>query len=176
MQNVYAQYYQALQGAEANSLSFDDNGQPLNQVSYEWMLNNPDKFESTFGQQSQSSQKAIGLVDDLLSKNTEGITGRIRLASSFESKAAGALLDQLVAELQLEEARRMKGQGAMSDAERKILSDAVGALNLTKSGRSRLSDDQFRAELMRIKEGLGGVSNTQDYSALNTQLTRQFGG
>lgn len=70
----------------------------------------------------------------------------------------------------------MKGQGAMSDAERKILSDAVGALNLTKSGRSRLSDDQFRAELMRIKEGLGGVSNTQDYSALNTQLTRQFGG
>ena len=176
MQNVYAQYYQALQNAEANSLSFDDNGQPLNQVSYEWMLNNPDKFESTFGQQSQSSQKAIGLVDDLLSKNTEGITGRIRLASSFESKAAGALLDQLVAELQLEEARRMKGQGAMSDAERKILSDAVGALNLTKSGRSRLSDDQFRAELMRIKEGLGGVSNTQDYSALNTQLTRQFGG
>ena len=176
MQNVYAQYYQALQNAEANSLSFDDNGQPLNQASYEWMLNNPDKFGSTFGQQSQSSQKAIGLVDDLLSKNTRGITGRVRMAVSDEARAAQGLLDQLVAELQLEEARRMKGQGAMSDAERDILRNAIGALNLTKSGRSRLSDDQFRAELMRIKEGLGGLSSNQDYSQINTQLVNQFGG
>jgi hypothetical protein len=176
MQNVYAQYYQALQNAEANSLSFDDNGQPLNQASYEWMLNNPDKFGSTFGQQSQSSQKAIGLVDDLLKKVTRGITGRVRMAVSDEARAAQGLLDQLVAELQLEEARRMKGQGAMSDAERDILRNAIGALNLTKSGRSRLSDDQFRAELMRIKEGLGGLSSNQDYSQINTQLVNQFGG
>ena len=179
MQNVYSQYYQALQSAEANSLSeqFMTTGQPATEADFLYMSEmDDDAYSRMFGEQNQGNQQSVGLINDLLNKDTKGITGRIRMAVSDEARAAQGLLNQLSAKLQIEEAKRMKGQGAMSDAERDILRNAIAALNLTKKGRSKLSDDQFRAELMRLKQSLGGVSNTQDYSALNTQLTRQFGG
>jgi len=179
MQGIYSQYYQALQSAEANSLSeqFMTTGQPATEADFLYMSEmDDDAYSRMFGEQNQGNQQSVGLIDDLLNKDTRGITGRVRMAVSDEARAAQGLLNQLSAKLQIEEAQRMKGQGAMSDAERDILRNAIAALNLTKKGRSKLSDDQFRAELMRLKQSLGGVSNTQDYSALNTQLTRQFGG
>jgi hypothetical protein len=45
----------------------------------------------------------------------------------------------------------MKGQGAMSDAERKILSDAALALNPDNRGTYRVSDEQLRQTLEQAK-------------------------
>lgn len=69
--------------------------------------------------------------------------------------------NSLKSQLALEGVKYLKGQGAVSDAERALLASAVTKLNLSQS------EDEFKTTLQSIIDKLnGGVSN--DSSVLNT--------
>jgi hypothetical protein len=162
MQNVYAQYYQALQNAEANSLSFDDNGQPLNQASYEWMLKNPDEYKAAFNSTDRTSAtKVKSIIEQLAKAPTKDITGRLRLQWSDDARSAAGLVKQLSSELQIEEAKRLKGQGSMSDAERAILANSISAMNPDKNGLPQVSDTRFKDILDELYAQFGGSGSAK---------------
>ena len=155
MQGVYADYYKALDSAEANSLSFDDQGQPLNQVSYEWMLNNPDKFGSAFESGNVAEkQNLIGLVDQALTTNlgpVSGIGGAFGITTKFgEGLNTKALIDQIKGSLTLEAREKLKGQGQISDAETQMLANSVSKLQYG------MTEDALKRELGEIKNVLEG--------------------
>lgn len=114
---------------------------------------------------TESAKKSAGLAKRLLESDTGGITGNVRFALSGKSRQAEGVLKQLLAELQLEESKRMKGQGTMTDSERDLLANSIAAFNLDKNGRSRLNDKDFKAEISRLYAGLTG----QEYSAEQQQ-------
>lgn len=158
MQNIYQQYYDKMAASEAAGLSFDDNGQPLNQASYEWMLTNPDEYKAAFNSSDgQSANKVRGIIEQLSGANTKGITGLMRLSLSDDARSAAGLVKQLSSELQIEEAKRMKGQGAMSDAERAILANSISAMNPDKNGLPQVSDTRFKEILNELYIQFGGT-------------------
>ena len=155
MQGVYKDYYTALQNAEANSLSFDDQGQPLNQVSYEWMLNNPDKFGSAFESGNVAEkQNLIGLVDQALTTNLGPLTGPLGafgITTKFgEGLNTKALIDQIKGSLTLEAREKLKGQGQISDAETQMLANSVSKLQYG------MTEAALKKELGEIKNILEG--------------------
>ena len=157
MQNVYAQYYQALQNAEANSLSFDDNGQPLNQASYEWMLNNPDEYKAAFDSKTGAEkQNLISLVDTALSTDLgsiSGLWGRSGLGRiSGEGLETQALIDQIQAGLNVDAREKLRGQGTITEGEQTMLANSVAKL------RYGMSEAALKKELREIKNILEGKS------------------
>ncbi len=133
---------------------FMAGGKPTNQAEYEFFIKNNKDIQSAYGNaDGSSSNKVNGIIDQLSGMNTEGITGLMRFGLSDESRNSEGLLKQLSSELQLEEAKRLKGQGAMSDAERAILANAVASFNLDEKGRPRVSDDRFKDILQELKTG-----------------------
>lgn len=155
MQGVYADYYKALKNAEANSLSFDDQGQPLNQVSYEWMLNNPDKFESAFESGNVAEkQNLIGLVDTALSTDLgsiSGLWGRSGLGRiSGKGLETQALIDQIQAGLNVDAREKLRGQGTITEGEQTMLANSVAKL------RYGMSEAALKKELREIKNVLEG--------------------
>lgn len=159
---VYADYYKALKNAvlkkvcrEANSLSFDDQGQPLNQVSYEWMLNNPDKFGSAFESGNVAEkQNLIGLVNQALTTNlgpVSGIGGAFGITTKFgEGLNTKALIDQIKGSLTLEAREKLKGQGQISDDETQMLANSVSKLQYG------MTEAALKKELREIKNVLEG--------------------
>lgn len=179
--NIQQQIEEMSQGSGL-SQQFLSTGVPEegNERDFIYRLENPDKVttmqEMLGGNEKTASDiKSLGIVNELVGLNTKGITGGMRNAWSGESRKAEGLLKQLMSELQLEEAKRMKGQGTMTDAEREILRDSIGAFNLDEAGRSRLFDKDFRNELFALKEKLGGI-RTQNPLSTNQNLVTQFGG
>lgn len=176
-------YQASLQAAQSqdSALSFDEQGNPENQATYEWMLNNPKEYEAMLsgadgGSESRSAEKVRGILGELSGMDTSGITGRMRYGFSDEARRAEGLLKQLSSELQLEEAARLKGQGSMSDAERAILANSIAAFNLDEKGRSKLSDDDFRYELEKLKQRFGVSDQGGDIQSVNQSLASQYGG
>ncbi len=137
---------------------FMATGQPTNQAEYEYYIKNKDAMTNLYGGdgKTDSKTKAIGIIDQLLGTGTGGITGKMRFGFTDESRSAEGLLKQLSSELQLEEAKRLKGQGSMSDAERAILANSIAAFNLDKNGRPNVSDERFRQILEEMRAGFSG--------------------
>lgn len=159
---------------------FMTTGVPSNQKEYEFLIKNGDTFKSLYPELFGDSGASNGgrvqqIIGNLSGMDTSGITGRMRYAFSDQSREAEGLLKQLSSELQLEEAKRLKGQGSMSDAERAILANAIAAFNLDEKGRSRLSDDAFRRELGKLAQQYG-VSTQSGIGNVNQSLVKQFGG
>jgi len=155
LQGVYADYYKALESAEANSLSFDDNGNPLNQASYEWMLNNPDKFGSAFDTGSGAEkQNLIGLVDTAIGSNLGAVSGPLAAFGISTKWGEGlntkALIDQIKGSLTLEAREKLKGQGQISDAETQMLANSVSKLQYG------MTEAALKKELGEIKNVLEG--------------------
>lgn len=149
----------AMKQAQSFTPEFMATGQPTNQAEYEYFIKNKDAMESLYGGgDNTSSKKVSDIVGQLLKMNTQGITGKMRIGFSDESRAAEGLLKQLSSELQIEEARRLKGQGTMSDAERSILANSIAAFNLDKNGKPNVSDERFRQILSDLQANTG-VSN-----------------
>lgn len=139
---------------------FMSTGVPTNQAEYEFLVKNKKNMDSLYGAaDNKSSGKVNSIADKLLGMNTRGITGRMRLGFSDESRNAKGLLNQLSSELQLEEAKRLKGQGSMSDAERAILANAVASFNFDKEGNPQVSDERFQEILQELKTGMVGNTN-----------------
>lgn len=112
-------------------------------------------IQSVTPPQESEERRTIGDLLENLSANpdaTKGITGKVRFGYSDESRKAEGQLKQLVGILQLENIEKLKGQGTITDAERQILKDSLANFNLDKNGRSRLSNEDFQAEIERLKE------------------------
>lgn len=147
------------------SQSYLQTGVPSTMADYIFRQSEPEKakkFEEMIkgvsGTEQESKNKVVGLANKLISSDLKGISGPVRLALRSIDRTNEGILKQLSAELQLEEAKRLKGQGTLTDAERAILRDAVGAFNLTESGRSRLSEKALKTELKNLVNRFGGQS------------------
>jgi len=161
LQGVYQQYYDKLASAESG-LSFDDNGQPLNQASYEWMLTNPDEYKAAFNStDNTSANKVRNIIEQLAGANTKGVTGLVRLGLSDDARSAAGLVKQLSSELQIEEAKRLKGQGSMSDSERAILANSISAMNPDSNGLPQVSDTRFKEILDQLYTQFGGSGSVK---------------
>lgn len=158
MQNVYAQYYQALEKAQASSLSpeFMQTGIPQNENDYRFYIENQDKVDNlTGGGQSSLAQQAFLIADELLGMDTNKISGfgnKINtLISGTSSQLPKNKYDQLKALLSLDNIQLLKGTGQISDKEQEILSNAATSL-----GRN-LPDDDFRKVLTKLRDDLAGL-------------------
>lgn len=101
----------------------------------------------------------INTIDELLSnKKLSHISGIIDqgLGGLFgKSATAKSQYNQLTGALQLAKAGQIKGQGQISDYERKVLRDASTALN------RGLSDAEFRKQLVKIRGVMANASGLE---------------
>jgi hypothetical protein len=114
------------------------------------------------GQGNGNKGKALTMVQNLLGKDTKGITGAVQTGSvPVLSTLTGAVnaqtdFDGLKALLALAERGQLKGSGAVSDFESRMLEKAaLAGIN------QNLSDDEFRARLELLKRDLesGGATS-----------------
>lgn len=100
----------------------------------------------------KSKEQTLGVVNDLLSRDTGAITGIKNPLKSLtgENQYTKSLMDQLVSLLSLENRQKLKGSGAISDYEFKVLEKSATALN------TKLSNQDFENELFKIKGVLTG--------------------
>lgn len=114
---------------------------------------------SQAGQSSPKSvelQNSLSLVDTMLQdeealKSISGWWGwRLPLTGLFSNQLAANQFDQLKGILSLWEREKLKGSGAISDFESKMLAQAASAL-----GRN-LSEKDFKAELEKVRDILSG--------------------
>lgn len=96
----------------------------------------------------------LGVVDELLANpavnQISGIQSPAVLIPGTNAQLAKNQYNQLKGILSLENRQQLKGQGAISDFEFKVLSDAATAL-----GRN-LSDAQFKAQLQKVRDVFAG--------------------
>lgn len=109
------------------------------------------------GTQSEAKNQIITNIKDLLSGDTNPITGLIRYGfiPGTEAKSKQVIFDNLKSLLSLDNIKYLKGQGAVSDAERKLLEKASSRLDPT------MSDKDFRKELENLYKGLTGENITE---------------
>lgn len=117
---------------------------------------------------SQSSNEAISVIDQLLGyENLDDIAGIPNISTFIPGSASQPkmqLAKQLAGMLSLENRDQLKGSGAISDFEFKVLRDAASALGISDSGRTSLSEDDFRTELgkIQLKLQVGPTEFTDD--------------
>lgn len=106
---------------------------------------------------SKSSVNAISNIDELLNAtNLEDITG-IRLFDPTSYIPGSAvqvtqnLAKQLDGILKIENRTQLKGSGAISDFEFRVLGDASSALGINDNGRTNLSPEEFKKQLTKLK-------------------------
>lgn len=174
IQNTYAQgtqdYNDAIIAAYATA---QDNIYMIeNDVTEKELAFEQEKAKLGLTDSSQNSEKSAskvrGIIEALKPMNTKGITGLMRFGWSDESRNAAGLLKQLSSELQLEEAKRMKGQGTMTESERAILANSVASLNLDANGLPQVSDQRFKQIMDELYSQFGGTS--QIYNSTNDPL------
>jgi polyhydroxyalkanoate synthesis regulator phasin len=148
------------------SPEFMATGVPTTQAEYEFMVTNADKMKELGiipdSNQSNSNQnKALTMVNNILSGDTKGITGAFRTGQiPVISNLAGTVgqqtdYDGLKSLLALAERGQLKGSGTVSDFEAKMLEKAAMAgLN------QNLPDDEFRRRLQILQQDLmsGGAT------------------
>lgn len=122
----------------------------------------PDKYKDLVAQGlsqktsqlTESGKEVLGIVDALLQNpKLSNISGPIdqALGGMFGKGAlAKNYYNQLVGILKLDNRQKLKGSGAISDFEFKVLGQAATAL-----GRN-LKDEDFRNELQKLKDKLSG--------------------
>jgi hypothetical protein len=117
-------------------------------------------------QQSETSRGAVSLIDQLLDRNTEAIAGLPNISLYFpgtDAQRTANLAKQLGGLMTLENRTLLKGSGAISDYEARTLDRASSALGIDpETGRTNLSNEDFIAELNKLKMELGGTIRTDD--------------
>ncbi len=120
------------------------------------------------GPREQALGTSLDVVNSLLEQDTNAITGvgqnPLNFAGLTNQKALN-LYGQLKGILSLENRQQLKGQGAISDFEFKVLADAASSL-----GRN-LNNADFRSALEKIKDVFEGkYSNAQGQQSNNQPL------
>ncbi len=125
----------------------------------------PDEYQNAVAQgtttqakpQSEISKTVSSVIDELLLN-----PGLSRISGPVDQLLGGAFGDAALAKnkynqlkglLSLDNIKYLKGTGAISDAEQRLLANAASAI-----GRN-LSDADFRKELVKLKEGLNAVQD-----------------
>lgn len=120
---------------------------------------------------ASETQDTITLLDEMIKGDTTALTGYLRLPISMKSKAMEGNLKQLMGLMQLASAGKLKGQGQVSDAERKILSDAVSNLNLDKNGLPQVSDKRFKEIITKMRDSLVKTSSNSITTSTGNAFT-----
>lgn len=157
MQGVYADYYKALESAEANSLSdvFMQTGQPQTEADFRYMTENYEALEKMKSPQGGQNQgKALSLVNSLLQGNIGAVSGGFRTPGFIAPLVPGAAAARADYEgiknlLSLAERGQLKGSGAVSDFEARMLEKAALAGLSTE-----LPEDEFIRRLQFLKADL----------------------
>lgn len=123
---------------------------------------NADMYDKMFASKdNESANKVKSIIEQVNKMNLKGVTGLFRPGLSDESRSAAGLIKQLSSELQLEEAKRMKGQGTMTESERAILANSISAMNPDKNGLPQVSEDRFKEILNQMYQEFGGQPLTK---------------
>jgi hypothetical protein len=157
----YAAEAQKMQYGQQNlssqlSKQFMSTGVPQTMADYMYIQKDPKAAEyiknTAGGGASQAKDELLGVIGKLRNGNIGAITGFTR--TGWVPGSEGALTknyyDQLKSMLSLENREKLKGSGAISDFEAKILANAASALG------QNLSEDQFRLVLSDLETKLGG--------------------
>ena len=168
----------AQESALAQQLSpeFRATGQPVTDADYVWVQKYPDAYKQIMegikqsgeiGQKGNATQNIISIVDDLLGSNTKPISGLMRVGANIPGNPAQltqSLYNQLKAALSLENRQSLKGSGAISDYEARVLEQAASALN------QNMSDEDMRLVLQNIKDQLMTGSRQPLYATQDQKL------
>lgn len=122
-------------------------------------------------EKSETSKNILSLVDQLLKRKTGPITGISQIEAMIpgtEAQRTVNLYDQMKGILSLENRTLLKGSGAISDYEAKVLEKAASAI-----GRN-LSDSDFRAELQKLKTELSGSTGSTGLDDDDTALIEKY--
>lgn len=132
--------------------------------------------QSTQNATSPTTSATISVVDQLLSSpvlsKISGIPGISSFFPGTQAQTAENLASQLKGMLSLANRSQLKGSGAISDFEFKVLGDASSALGIGDNGKSNLSDSEFVNQLnnLKLKLQVGPTSLTDDeVQFLNSQ-------
>ena len=133
-----------------SSLQFDDNGQPLNQASLEWMMNNPDKHREAFGIASKEDEAAKRVAGTMASTVVNDIHRAYDVMDRYGRSAVGMLSGPIAALNSESQAAEMRG--------------------LIESIKSNIGFDQ----LLNIKKSGAGLGNVteQQLASLQSVLGR----
>jgi hypothetical protein len=113
---------------------------------------------------NQDQASAVSLVNDILSDdNFRFMSGEHKLNpfTYIPGNTANPIFNkgaQLAALLALENRAKLKGSGAVSDYESRILNQSSSSLGLDKNGRSNLPQEQLRKELKKVAGILTSMS------------------
>lgn len=102
---------------------------------------------------SKEKQGVISLVDELLGRDTNAITG-IKNPLKYltgEAQYTSNMFKQLKATLSLDNISKLKGTGAISDKEGELLANSASALD------TNLNNKDFQKELKKIRGVLSGT-------------------
>lgn len=150
------------------SEQFLKTGVPITMNDLIFRQKNPDKAKSIYDQAQsqvgkgagQNQNKALTMVNSLLSQDTKPITGFNRIVIPGTSGSVTKTdWEGLKSLLTLAERGQLKGSGAVSDFETKILEKAAAAGLSTD-----LPDEEFRRRLQILKQDLesGGATSSTD--------------
>lgn len=141
------------------SAEFMATGIPTNQTEYEYMIKNADTFEKlglTSASADQNKGQVVSAIQRLSDGDIAGIVGMGKYNPMNQipgSKAQQTYNDwkNLQAMLSLESRQQLKGSGAISDFEAKVLERAAN-LGLD----TNLSEEQFRSRLGVLMNEING--------------------
>jgi hypothetical protein len=154
---------------------FMTTGQPTNQAEWEFLIKNKDAVQGLYGGE-QKNGKVLGMIDKLLGtaeapNDTKAITGFNRFVMpGSDASTTQASWDGLKSLLTLAERGQLKGSGAVSDFETKILEKAAAA-----GLDPRMKDEDFRARLEEIRNELSGGGQVSQTIRVRDNATGQTG-
>lgn len=102
-----------------------------------------------------------GLTNELLNLGDSalnaiaGVPGFSNIVPGTKTQLALNKAKQLKAVLSLENRQKLKGQGAVSDFEGKMIADAGSSIGINDAGRSNLSNEDFKKETRKVRGAFG---------------------
>jgi nitric oxide reductase large subunit len=90
-----------------------------------------------------------------------GIWGLGNLLTSAYTKLAMNNMKQLNAVVSLTNRQLLKGSGAISDFEARMLSDAASNLGITEKGTTNLTEDMLKKQLVRIRSAFANAAGME---------------
>lgn len=123
----------------------------------------------TKGNLSKTSVEAISAINQLLGGDLNKVTGLSNLnpltfTPGSDTAPLRNLLNELAGTLALQNREQLKGSGAISDFEFRVLQQAASAMGVNQNGTSNLSEADLRAELekLQLKLQVGETQLTDD--------------
>lgn len=125
---------------------------------------------------SEGKQQILSNVKELLNLDTKPITGAMQIGPYIPgspAKYTEQVYKQLKGLLSLDNVSKLKGQGQVSDAERRLLEDAASKLD------RNLSDEDFKKVLGELQAKLSGETvdtSTSGLDSIDEELIKKYGG